>query len=62
VQRSARGYVAKERGRLTYNALLGDNRPDDWPGPGLVHRGFSKDDNQWHFWLRWYDMLTAEYS
>jgi nitrite reductase/ring-hydroxylating ferredoxin subunit len=62
IQRSARGYVAQERIGLTYNALLGENRPDGWPGPGLVHRGFSKDDNQWHFWLRWYDMMTADFA
>jgi hypothetical protein len=62
IQRSARGYIARERGRLKYNALLGENRPADWPGPALVHRGFSKDDNQWHFWLRWYDMMTADFA
>jgi nitrite reductase/ring-hydroxylating ferredoxin subunit len=56
--RIANGAVGQEQ-TIKYNALLGPNNPEDFPGPGLVHRGFSKDDNQWHFWLRWFDMMTA---
>jgi len=59
MQRTARGVVGRDL-TLKYNALLGENRPDDWAGPALVHRGFSKDDNQWHFWLRWYEMMTHD--
>jgi nitrite reductase/ring-hydroxylating ferredoxin subunit len=55
--RAAKGAVAQEE-TIKYNALLGPNRPDDFPGPALVHRGFSKDDNQWHFWLRWFEMMS----
>jgi nitrite reductase/ring-hydroxylating ferredoxin subunit len=56
--RVARGAITQEE-TIKYNAILGEHRPDDWPGPALVHRGFSKDDNQWHFWLRYFDLMTS---
>src|SRR5690606_34159358 len=43
---------------IKYNALLGSSTPPEWEGPALVHKGFGKDDLQWHFWLRWYDLMT----
>jgi phenylpropionate dioxygenase-like ring-hydroxylating dioxygenase large terminal subunit len=57
MQRAARGPISQEQ-TIKYNALLGANNPADFPGPGLVHHGISKDDNQWHFWLRYYEMMT----
>jgi phenylpropionate dioxygenase-like ring-hydroxylating dioxygenase large terminal subunit len=56
--RVARGAVAAEE-TIKYNALQGASEPADFPkGLGLVHRGFAKDDNQWHFWLAYYDWMT----
>lgn len=55
--RNAKGAMARQQ-TIKYNALLGSNNPPEWPGPALVHKGFGKDDLQWHFWLRWYDMMT----
>jgi nitrite reductase/ring-hydroxylating ferredoxin subunit len=58
--RAARGVVAQEE-TIKYNALLGASEPEEFPkGLGLVHRGFSKDDNQWHFWLAYYDWMTRD--
>lgn len=45
---------------MKYNAVLGPSQPDDWPGPGTVYKGYGRDDNQWNFWLRWYELLTAD--
>ena len=56
-QQASGGAVAAES-TMKYNALLGVNKPEGWPGPGLVYGGFSKDDNQWNFWLRWLEALT----
>jgi nitrite reductase/ring-hydroxylating ferredoxin subunit len=59
MQRSARGAIGR-RQTLKYQALLGDKKPDDWAGPGHVYGGFSKDDNQWNWWLRWLDFMTGK--
>jgi phenylpropionate dioxygenase-like ring-hydroxylating dioxygenase large terminal subunit len=56
MQRAATGPMGR-RQTLKYQALLGENKPDDWPGGGLVYNGFSKDDNQWNWWLRWRDLM-----
>jgi nitrite reductase/ring-hydroxylating ferredoxin subunit len=58
--RVARGAVGGEQ-TIKYNALEGASEPADFPtGLGLVHRGFAKDDNQWHWWLAYYDWMTRE--
>jgi len=44
---------------MKYLSILGPSKPDDWPGPGTVHAGVTMDDNQWGFWLRWYDLMTV---
>jgi phenylpropionate dioxygenase-like ring-hydroxylating dioxygenase large terminal subunit len=59
MQRSARGVVGQEQ-PLRYNALLGEVKPKSWPGPGTIHAGVGKDDSQWRFWQRWYDLMTAD--
>jgi phenylpropionate dioxygenase-like ring-hydroxylating dioxygenase large terminal subunit len=56
IQRSAHGALGR-RQTLKYHALLGENK-GDWPGPGKVYGGFSKDDNQWEWWLRWLEFMT----
>jgi phenylpropionate dioxygenase-like ring-hydroxylating dioxygenase large terminal subunit len=35
-------------------------RPASWPGPAEAYEGFTSDDTQWNWWLRWYDMMTAD--
>jgi nitrite reductase/ring-hydroxylating ferredoxin subunit len=59
IQRAAEGVVAEEQA-MRYNAISGVNKPDGWPGPGDVYAGISKDDNQWNFWLRWFDLMTVD--
>src|SRR3546814_20374270 len=56
--RNARGAMGK-RQTLKYGALLGENKPDDWPGGGSVYAGFTKDDNQWQWWLAYRDLMLA---
>src|SRR3546814_16103470 len=56
--RNARGAMGK-RQTLKYGALLGENKPDDWPGGGSVYDGFTKDDNQWKWWLAYRDLMLA---
>jgi len=57
MQHGTTGVVAQER-TMKYNAILGENRPKGWPGPGTVYAGYSKDDTNWDFWLRWFEMLS----
>jgi nitrite reductase/ring-hydroxylating ferredoxin subunit len=57
MQRSARGWLGRQQ-TLKYQARVGLNRPEDWPGKGMVYQGASKDDGQWNFWLRWLEYLT----
>ena len=59
IQRAATGAVGQTR-TMKYNALLGEKKPAGWPGPGTVYAGFSRDDTNWEFWLRWYDLLSSE--
>jgi hypothetical protein len=55
---SARGYLGSQQ-KLRYQALIGECKPDDWPGGGHVYEGFGKDDNQWNWWLRYADFMTG---
>jgi nitrite reductase/ring-hydroxylating ferredoxin subunit len=56
LQRAAAGAMGGAQ-TMKYDNLLGEQRPADWPGPGHVHAGYSKDDAQWAFWQRWADAL-----
>ena len=58
IQRATRGWQGRNHS-FKYQALLGDHKPDDWPGDGHVYEGFSKDDNQWNWWLRYREMMLA---
>ena len=61
MQRSAQGHVARSRMTLKYNSTHGTpNKPSNWSGPGDVYDGFPKDDNQWHWWSHWFDVITAD--
>jgi hypothetical protein len=59
MQRCATGAMGR-RQTLKYQAILGENKPPDWPGGGYVYDGFTKDDSQWHWWLRWLSFMTGQ--
>jgi nitrite reductase/ring-hydroxylating ferredoxin subunit len=58
MQQSARGYMGRKHS-LKYQALLGEHKPDDWTGGGYVYEGFTKDDSQWNWWLRYLEFMTG---
>lgn len=57
--RSARGGVGK-RQKFRYRAFHGHNPPPDWPGPGVVHTGITRDDGQWGWWQRYFRFMLGE--
>jgi nitrite reductase/ring-hydroxylating ferredoxin subunit len=59
IQRVSGGAIGQTQ-TLKYNTFSGPSTPEGWPGPGTVYAGFSRDDNQWNFWLRWLEYLTTE--
>lgn len=59
MQRGASGVLGRKI-TAKYNATSQPNKPDHWPGPGEGFAGFSKDDTQWCFWRKWYEMITAD--
>lgn len=44
---------------MKYQAVCTEPPPPTWPGPALVYNGFTKDDTQWNWWLRWRELMTA---
>jgi nitrite reductase/ring-hydroxylating ferredoxin subunit len=57
--RGSRGYIARQS-TMKYWALAGDHPPDGWPGSGHVHLPFSKDDSQWAWWTRYFELMTGK--
>ncbi|HEY2659725.1 MAG TPA: aromatic ring-hydroxylating dioxygenase subunit alpha [Caulobacteraceae bacterium] len=58
MSRNARG----PQGRLStmkYQAVCNQPPRPDWPGPGHVYEGFTKDDTQWNWWLKWHELMSA---
>ncbi len=55
---SARGVIGRTE-TLKYQAILGENRPADWPDKAKVYEGFGKDDAQWEWWLAYHKLMTA---
>ena len=55
---AARGAVGRTE-TLKYQAILGVNKPKDWPGGALVYDGFTKDDAQWNWWLGYHALMSA---
>ena len=55
---SARGVIGRTE-TLKYQAILGENRPADWPDKAKVYEGFGKDDAQWEWWLAYHRLMTA---
>ncbi len=58
---AAQGVMGAKQ-KLRYQALVGENKPDDWPGGGHVYDGFGKDDNQWNWWVRYAEYMRGEVS
>jgi hypothetical protein len=58
IMRNANGPMGRES-TLKYQALGGEKKPDDWPGPGMIYEGFTKDDTQWNWWLNYYRLMSA---
>jgi len=56
---SAKGAMGRTM-TLKYQACYETGAPKGWPGPGIVNEGFTKDDTQWHWWMYWRDLMTAE--
>lgn len=55
---AAKGALGRHQ-KLRYQAILGENKPADWPGPGQIYAGFPKDDSQWNFWLRYLEFMSG---
>ncbi|MBK7283807.1 MAG: hypothetical protein IPI83_04895 [Sphingomonadales bacterium] len=56
---SAKGVIGRTE-TLKYQAILGENRPVDWPDKAKVYEGFGKDDAQWEWWLAYHRLMTNE--
>jgi phenylpropionate dioxygenase-like ring-hydroxylating dioxygenase large terminal subunit len=54
----AKGPMGRQ-GTMKYQAVCTEPPPANWPGPGLLYSGFTKDDTQWNWWLRWRELMTA---
>jgi phenylpropionate dioxygenase-like ring-hydroxylating dioxygenase large terminal subunit len=57
----AQGYMGSQQ-KIRYHALLGERRPENWPGGGHVYDGFGKDDNQWNWWVTYFDKMLGDAS
>lgn len=55
---SAKGAMGKKI-TMKYQAVHSGEKPEGWPGPGIVYDGFTKDDTQWHWWLYWHELMTS---
>ena len=56
-QRCSRGGVGQQQ-PLRYFAQGERLKRKDWPGPGAVFAAPLKDDGQWYFWRRWFQLMT----
>jgi phenylpropionate dioxygenase-like ring-hydroxylating dioxygenase large terminal subunit len=57
--RMANGYMGGQQ-KIRYHALLGENKPEDWPGGGHVYAGFGKDDAQWNWWVTYFEKMLGD--
>jgi hypothetical protein len=44
---------------MKYQAICDQPKQANWPGPATVYEGFTKDDTQWNWWLKWRELMTA---
>lgn len=58
MSRNARGPQGSQI-TMKYQAVCDQPPRANWPGPGLVYEGFTKDDTQWNWWLRWRELMSA---
>src|SRR5882757_4416195 len=58
-QRAAKGHTSRQQ-PMRYFARGERLKRKDWPGPGTVYAAPLKDDDQWHFWRRWFQLMTDE--
>jgi phenylpropionate dioxygenase-like ring-hydroxylating dioxygenase large terminal subunit len=64
---ASRGTMGRQQ-TIKYGALCGEDQPltgywdeeGPFPGGGHLYPGFTKDDAQWQWWLRWRDFMTAD--
>jgi hypothetical protein len=57
VQRSCAGPMGRKvTGK--YGSILGVRRPDGFEGGGDVFGGTARDDTQWAWWSRYFDVMT----
>ncbi len=55
---ASKGFMGAH-GTMKYQAITGEHtKPADWPGPGHVYDGFTKDDTQWNWWLAYKNALV----
>jgi phenylpropionate dioxygenase-like ring-hydroxylating dioxygenase large terminal subunit len=59
IQRVAKGAVGETQ-PIRYGATAGETKPADWAGPGKVYTGPGFDDTQWNWWMRWFELMTAD--
>jgi nitrite reductase/ring-hydroxylating ferredoxin subunit len=59
--KSARGAMGRKM-TMKYQAICSKPRPANWPGPGLLYDGFTKDDTQWNWWMYWRELMTAPHE
>jgi nitrite reductase/ring-hydroxylating ferredoxin subunit len=59
IQRAAHGVLGEQQ-TMKYHASTPARTPEGFSGPGLVYPGTQTDDSQWNFWLRWFDLMTAD--
>ncbi|MCU1458769.1 MAG: hypothetical protein JWL73_2861 [Actinomycetia bacterium] len=58
VQRSTAGVMGR-RINGKYAAALGIKRPEGFEGGGDVYAGTARDDAQWAWWSRYFDVMTS---
>jgi phenylpropionate dioxygenase-like ring-hydroxylating dioxygenase large terminal subunit len=58
IQRTAAGPMGRKL-NAKYHATLGIVRPEDFEGGGDVHAGISRDDVQWAWWKRYFEVMSA---
>lgn len=57
--RVSRGHHGRQQW-MRYPARSEPNKPEGWPGKGLVYSGITRDDNQWNWWTSYYQFMTNE--
>ena len=55
----SKGFIARQS-TMKYWALAGNHPPEGWPGGGNVHTPFSKDDSQWAWWTRYFELMSGK--